>query len=273
MFFTKGHAYIDLNRCNYNMGNLKMRQNTKRYSQQPLPQILGFCSRLIGSGSLIYFTGFLFWGPAVSINIDLSVEHALILDVCLSLLFFCQHSIMVREGFKQKILSSVPSDWQAAVFSLTSGLCLILVVFFWQSTDMILFDIPDPVKILVIFVVLLTMAGFYWGSYSLSGFDPFGARPHKNHSAEKPVLKFRGPYKYMRHPLYFFVLVLIWSSSVFGPTLDRLLFNIIWTVWIFLGTWLEEKDLVKLFGDQYLKYQKQVSMIIPLKWLDRKTRR
>ena len=57
------------------------------------------------------------------------------------------------------------------------------------------------------------------------------------------------------------MLVLIWSFP--DVSLDRLLFNVLWTLWIVLGTYLEEKDLVAEFGEQYRQYQKTVPMLFP----------
>jgi protein-S-isoprenylcysteine O-methyltransferase Ste14 len=72
-----------------------------------------------------------------------------------------------------------------------------------------------------------------------------------------------GAYKWVRHPLYFFSLIMIWSCPVL--TVDRLLFNLMWTTWIITGTVLEERDLVREFGDQFREYQAKVPMIIPYK--------
>lgn len=71
----------------------------------------------------------------------------------------------------------------------------------------------------------------------------------------------RGPYRWVRHPQYFVVLLLIWSSP--DITLDRIWFNVTWTVWIVIGTFLEERDLVEGFGDVYREYQKKVPMLVP----------
>jgi protein-S-isoprenylcysteine O-methyltransferase Ste14 len=71
----------------------------------------------------------------------------------------------------------------------------------------------------------------------------------------------------VRHPLYFFSLIMIWSCPEI--TMDRLLFNVLWTVWIVMATLFEEKDLVSEFGDQYRQYQAKVPMIIPYKIPDR----
>ena len=44
---------------------------------------------------------------------------------------------------------------------------------------------------------------------------------------------------------------------------DRLLLNILLTLWIIVGTLLEERDLVANFGVDYQGYQRKVLMLIP----------
>jgi protein-S-isoprenylcysteine O-methyltransferase Ste14 len=55
--------------------------------------------------------------------------------------------------------------------------------------------------------------------------------------------------------------VLFWSCP--SLTADRLLFNILWTAWVVMGTILEERDLVDDFGDSYRDYQANVPMLVP----------
>jgi protein-S-isoprenylcysteine O-methyltransferase Ste14 len=59
------------------------------------------------------------------------------------------------------------------------------------------------------------------------------------------------------------MLVIIWSVPVVNS--DRLLFNVVWTFWIVIGSYLEEKDLVAEFGEKYQFYQKTVPMLVPWK--------
>jgi protein-S-isoprenylcysteine O-methyltransferase Ste14 len=95
--------------------------------------------------------------------------------------------------------------------------------------------------------------------------DPLGVGPIKDRlrgrePTESPFAV-RGPYRWVRHPQYFFSLVLIWWYP--DLTADRLLFNVILTVWIVLGTILEERDLVREFGDDYATYQRHVPILVP----------
>ena len=64
---------------------------------------------------------------------------------------------------------------------------------------------------------ILAAAGFFWGAWSLGseGFDPLGLSPIRKrlrgNDSQSQGLAIRGPYRYVRHPLYFFVLVAFWS--------------------------------------------------------------
>jgi protein-S-isoprenylcysteine O-methyltransferase Ste14 len=66
------------------------------------------------------------------------------------------------------------------------------------------------------------------------------------------------------------MILMIWSCP--DLTRDRLLFNLLWTVWIVIGSYFEEIDLIAEFGDAYREYQKRVPMLVPfLKWPKRES--
>ena len=46
--------------------------------------------------------------------------------------------------------------------------------------------------------------------------------------------------------------------------------NVILTFYLIVGTYLEEKKLIREFGEKYAAYQNRVSMLLPYKWLKSK---
>jgi methanethiol S-methyltransferase len=53
----------------------------------------------------------------------------------------------------------------------------------------------------------------------------------------------------------------IWVAPVM--TIGHLLFVAVSTAYIFVGIFLEERDLVELFGDEYRHYMDRVAMLVP----------
>ena len=129
---------------------------------------------------------------------------------------------------------------------------------------MVLFDLPGWIKILLSGICFLSVYGMFWGISTLREFDPFGLRNRKPKTKDISFQQ-KGPYKWVRHPLYLFSIIFIWSTTTF--TIDRIIFNVLWTIWILLGTWLEDRDLFNTFPDKYGAYQKQVPMIVPTQLL------
>jgi protein-S-isoprenylcysteine O-methyltransferase Ste14 len=222
---------------------------------------------LAGRLSLLAFVVFIFEGSFNLTGTNLQPSRWLIRDTLLSLLFFMQHSGMIRRSFRNWMARRIPHVYHGAVFTTAASLALALVVVFWQSSGPPLFSLGGPLRWLARGVFFAGAAGIAWGYWSLRGFDPYGIAPIRarlSGTAVQPQpLTIRGPYKWVRHPLYFFVLLMLWSFP--EPTADRLLFNLLWTGWIFSGAVFEEKDLLAEFGKGYREYQRTVPMLIPWK--------
>jgi protein-S-isoprenylcysteine O-methyltransferase Ste14 len=228
---------------------------------------------LIGGGSLLLFGAFLIIGPPTLFCFDVSGSEALIWDGLLSILFFVQHSGMMRSSFRAWLASIIPRHYHPSIYAIASGVTLTAVVFFWMPTQMVIYQLEGLWRFLSRSVSVSAIAGFWWGVRSLEDFDTFRLAPIKTHLSGRqlrpPNFVLRGPYLWVRHPLYFFVLVLIWSTPDMNS--DRLLFNMLWTLWIVFGAVLEEKDLVVEFGETYRDYQKNVPMLFPCRFPGRKT--
>jgi protein-S-isoprenylcysteine O-methyltransferase Ste14 len=223
-------------------------------------------SAVLGGVSLLAFGLVLALGPFELFPLGLSVPAALAWDSGLCLVFFVQHSGMIRRSFRERLARVLPGPYHGAVYSIAAGIALLLLVGLWQRTPVLLAAEGLPRWGLRGVFVLAGFA-FLWGVRSLGSFDTFGLEPIRAHlRGTRPrtlPLAIRGPYLWVRHPLYSLFLVFLWTSP--DLTADRLLFNVLFTGWIVLGTVLEERDLVGELGDSYRAYQNRVPMLVPWK--------
>lgn len=214
---------------------------------------------------LLAFGIFLYKGSFTLIDFSMNSKTALLLDALLSLLFFLQHSILIRRSVKKRLSGVIPSGYYAAFYAVTSGAALAVMIIFWQRTYPVYY-FGTVIKVILNITAVSCIIGFYMGVRALGSFDVFGVEQLKacmnnNHSPGMQQAVIKGPYLLVRHPLYFFSIVLLWSVP--GYTADRLLMNILWTIWIVTATFFEERDLVSDFGQTYKEYQASVPMLIP----------
>ena len=218
----------------------------------------------------IYFIGFLS-SIGVPKGIDTAVSRvswpwAIVIDVLLITLFAIQHSGMARKAFKHWWLRFVPAPIERATYVLFSSAVLALMIWLWQPVSITVWRIESPLA-----VALLT--GVYWlgwalvlvATFLISHLELFGIK-----QALDTVLRLKAPdtsfktpllYKRVRHPMYAGFLMAFWAMP--HMTVGRLVFAVTCTLYIVIGSRLEEKDLLVLFGDPYRRYQQRIGRLIP----------
>ncbi len=70
-------------------------------------------------------------------------------------------------------------------------------------------------------------------------------------------------HRFVRHPWYFLGLIIIWTREM---NTAFLLTAVILTLYLLLGSRLEENKLLARYGDQYRRYQVSVPTLIPRPW-------
>lgn len=135
-----------------------------------------------------------------------------------------------------------------------------------------IYKLNPPFDYLVLIPQLAALIGIIWCFKYINfkeflGINQLGLFLDKQYPEtaldENYTLRIEGPYKYSRHPIYFFSIVLLLFRAEMN--LFYLTMFICFTVYFYVGSIYEEKKMVRLFGDDYRNYQKKVPRIFPYK--------
>lgn len=242
----------------------------------PRPGIVSRSLILLGGGlaylgfhaAFLTMISFLNGGPvpfSAASPIEQGVPVLVLSNLGLVALFGIQHAIMARPVFKQAWCKIIPPSLERSVFVVATIACLFAAMAFWQTIPGTVFSLESaPLR-----YALYALQGLGWvtvvvSTFLIDHFELFGLRQIWCHfrGTELPVQKFRQPflYQYSRHPMMVGMFIGLWATP--DMTLDRMLWAAGFSVYILLGTRLEERDLVSHLGSDYERYQQQVPRFI-----------
>jgi len=221
----------------------------------------------IGVAGLVWFI--LFQGDfllpsTINTGISTSITDGLLINLGLLLLWGIQHSVMARPAFKKQLLKVLPDTAERPGYVWTSGLCLILIALYWQGNTNVVWRLEGMETAMRV----LSMAGWgltLWATFQIDHFDLFGLRKPFLAMLGKPIhgKQFVTPflYRHMRHPIQTGVLLGMWLQA--HMTVGQFLLSLGMTIYVFIGLYFEEKDLVAEFGNRYKAYMQQVPRLFP----------
>jgi len=232
--------------------------------------IYGVIAYAVSLFSLFYLVGFvgnLFVPRSINSVLEGPLGQALAIDTCLLALFALQHSVMARQGFKQRWTRIVPPPVERSTYVFLSSLLLLFLFWQWRPILSVVWEVHKP-------NLQLILEALFWigwlisfhSTFLVDHLDFFGLRQvylyARGREYAAPRFKMPDLYQYVRHPIMMGLLVSFWATPVM--TAGHLLFAIGMTVYILIGIQLEERDLLSAYGEAYREYRRRVWMIFPL---------
>jgi methanethiol S-methyltransferase len=218
---------------------------------------------VISLGYFLYAYLVRFGGPAPSSG----TARAVTWNVLLFSLFALHHSVMARSGVKACVGRTIDPALERSAYTWMASVLFLLVCGAWQPVPGDLYRLDGAAAVFGYAVqgagVLLTIRA----SSRLDVLELAGVRQvlqaRGGGPPPAPRLETRGLHGFVRHPLYF-----AWVLVVFGSphmTMTRFVFATVSTVYLALAIPLEERSLLRAFGAEYQAYRTQVRWrMIPL---------
>ena len=180
-------------------------------------------------------------------------------DLLLVLQFSALHSLLLWRPVRARLERWLPRPLHGCLFCAVTCLCLLSLIALWQTSPVVLYRLEGAPAASVQTAYLFSWVGLVY-SLSLTGFGnqtgwtPFWAWLRGRGARRR--FEVRGAYRWLRHPVYLCFLGQVWLTPVLS--LDRALLNVLFTAYIFLGSYWKDRRLVFYLGDAYRHYQARV---------------
>jgi protein-S-isoprenylcysteine O-methyltransferase Ste14 len=232
--------------------------------------VYGCAAYLVFVATFLYAIAFI-GGFIVPTRLDgvprMPLGSALAIDAALLTIFAVQHSVMARRWFKVRWMRFIHPSVERATYVLFSSVALTLLCWEWQPLGGVVWSIESlELRALVWAAFAAGWAIVLTATILINHFELFGLRqvwrPLIGRPSAPATFTTPGLYRLTRHPLYLGFLLAFWSAPTM--TTAHLLFAIATTAYVLIAIQLEERDLVREYGETYRRYQRRVPMILPL---------
>ncbi len=180
-------------------------------------------------------------------------------------------SIKVKEWFKKNFGDRIA--FYRLGYNIFAIASFYLIYELSPKPYLLLYDLPNPYDLIILVPQFLALAGLFWAFkyicvkefLGLNQVKRYFEKHYNSELDENLTLQLEGPFRYTRHPVYFFSILIL----LFRPTMDLfyLVFFLCIVIYFYIGSYFEEEKLAKHFGKVYSDYRKSVPKIIPVKFL------
>ena len=141
-----------------------------------------------------------------------------------------------------------------------------LLWFMHQNPGVLIWQWPGLAAWLMKGFTVAAILGFIWSLKSYDNGVFLGITQWRNRhtdSTDPDSLYISTLHRFVRHPWYFFFLVILWTQDLH---LTQLFVYSLISVYFVIGSRMEERKLIAHYGKTYEEYCRQVPGLIPLPW-------
>ena len=182
-------------------------------------------------------------------------------DVVLTLQYVVVHSVLLHPATKKRLGRWITPEFYGSFFCVATCGGLLLTITAWQDSGVVLWRLEGWERAVVEVAFAASWIALFY-SLNLSGLGyQTGWTPWWHWVRRKPLprrsFQPRGAYHWIRHPIYLSFLGLIWFTPVM--TRAHALLTGVWTIYIFVGSYLKDERLAYYLGTSYRRYEQQVT--------------
>ena len=183
--------------------------------------------------------------------------------------YFALHSALASLTTKRQVAAAWPKlmPYYRLTFNLLASLLILPVLrLTYQNPGPMLWRWQGSAAWLANGLALAALLGFLISlrSYDMQEFLGLRQLRQQVRKVEDQEHFHLSPFhRHVRHPWYFFGLVLIWTRDMNAATL---LSGVLITLYFAIGSRMEERKLLAYHGDVYRRYKARVPALIPLPW-------
>lgn len=177
--------------------------------------------------------------------------------------YFGLHTLLASNSIKGILNESVPAIYKhyRIIYNTISTIGLFGILLFLATT---------PSELILTPTTLLKFTGLTFASFGVIflklAFKQYSIREFlglKQNDENTHQLEIGGILKHVRHPIYTGTILIVAGLFLFVPKLLNLVTLGCVVAYILIGIQLEEKKLIKEFGEAYTNYKKKVPMLLP----------
>lgn len=183
--------------------------------------------------------------------------------------YFCIHSLQASLSVKAIVSRKIPAfiPYYRLTFNLMAIVLLLLPIWLlYTGEKIVLWSFTGALFWITQMLALAAVIGFLISARYYDGREFLGLRQLTDNEtgvADQESLCLSPFHRYVRHPWYSFALILIWTRPMDSLMLTSA--SVI-TLYLVIGSKLEESKLLVYYGNVYARYISMVPGLIPLPW-------